>query len=110
MPGDLPGVVALLLRLILAWQVVWGLVAFVAMWRDKGLAAEGQGRTRTPERELHALEARGGWLGSWLAQRAFRHKTRKVAYQRVFRRIALAWALADVLIVAGLILLPAIFN
>ena len=109
MPGDLPGVVALLLRLILAWQVVWGLVAFVAMARDKGLASEA-GRTRTPERELHALEARGGWLGSWLGQRVFRHKTRKVAYQRVFRRIALVWALADVLIVAGLILLPAIFN
>ncbi|GGK89284.1 hypothetical protein GCM10010844_04770 [Deinococcus radiotolerans] len=100
---------ALLLRLILAWQVVWGLVAFVAMARDKGLASEA-GRTRIPERQLHALEARGGWLGSLLAQRGFRHKTRKVAYQGVFRRIALAWALADVLIVAGLILIPIIFN
>ncbi len=109
MPADLPGVVALLLRLALAWQVVWGLVAFVAMARDKGLAAEA-GRTRIPERQLHALEARGGWLGSWLGQRLFRHKTRKVAYQRVFRRIALAWALADVLMVTGLILLPVIFN
>ncbi|WP_233555304.1 DUF1294 domain-containing protein [Deinococcus sp. RM] len=109
MTGDLLGVVALLLRLALAWQVVWGLVAFVAMARDKGLASEA-GRTRIPERQLHALEARGGWLGSWLAQRVFRHKTRKVAYQRVFRRIALAWALADVLIVAGLLLLPATFN
>ncbi len=110
MPGDILGVVALLLRLALAWQVVWGLVAFVAMSRDKGLAAEGRGRTRIPERQLHALEARGGWLGSWLGQRVFRHKTRKVAYQRVFRRIALAWALADVVIVAGLLLLPAIIN
>lgn len=109
MPGDVLGVVAPLLRLLLAWQVVWGLVAFVAMARDKGLASEA-GRTRIPERQLHALEARGGWLGSWLAQGVFRHKTRKVAYQRVFRRIALAWALADVLIVAGLLLLPAIFN
>jgi len=108
-PGDVLGVVAPLLRLLLAWQVVWGLVAFVAMARDKGLASEA-GRTRIPERQLHALEARGGWLGSWLAQGVFRHKTRKVAYQRVFRRIALAWALADVLIVAGLLLLPAIFN
>ncbi|GGR82886.1 DUF1294 domain-containing protein [Deinococcus sedimenti] len=109
MPGDILGVAALLLRLLLAWQVVWGLVAFVAMWRDKGFAGEA-GRTRIPERQLHALEARGGWLGSWLGQRVFRHKTRKVAYQRVFRRIALAWALADVVIVASLILLPVVFN
>ena len=90
---------ALLLRLLVAWQVVWGLVAFVAMWRDKGLAGD-PGRIRMPERQLHALEARGGWLGSWLGQQAFRHKTRKAAYQRVFRRIALVWALVDLLALA----------
>ena len=98
MPGSLADVVGLLLRVFVVWQVVWGLVAFVAMARDKGLAGEA-GRTRIPERQLHALEARGGWLGSWAAQQVFRHKTRKVAYQRAFLRIALVWAVADLLAV-----------
>ncbi len=81
----------LLFRAFVVWQVGWGLVAFVMVWRDKGLARSGRGRTA--ERDLHRAEAWGGWLGSFAAQQVFRHKTRKVAYQRVFRRIAAGWAL-----------------
>nr|WP_232337469.1 DUF1294 domain-containing protein [Deinococcus arboris] len=78
--------------LFVVWQVVWGLVAFVTMWRDKRLAQER--RTRIPEAQLHHLEAWGGWLGSGLAQVTLRHKTRKKIYQRVFRRSASLWLIA----------------
>ncbi|GHF28145.1 uncharacterized membrane protein YsdA (DUF1294 family) [Deinococcus metalli] len=77
------------LRVFVAWQVVWGLIAFVSVWRDKVLASGG--RRRVPERTLHRTEAWGGWLGSFVAQRVFRHKTRKAPYQRAFLRIAACW-------------------
>ncbi|UBV43721.1 DUF1294 domain-containing protein [Deinococcus taeanensis] len=99
----------LLLRLFVAWQLLWGLVAFVSVWRDKRLAQ--QGRARLPERQLHALEAWGGWLGSWAAQLVFRHKTRKRTYQRIFRRRMLWWSAAWVLgLLASVALHRGLFN
>lgn len=100
---DSADAVGLALLAFTAWQIAWGVVAFVAVWRDKRLAQAG--RSRTPERQLHALEARGGWLGSGLAQLVFRHKTRKETYQRAFRRIILWWGLAWVacLVVAAVV-------
>ncbi|WP_230295863.1 DUF1294 domain-containing protein [Deinococcus sp. 6GRE01] len=91
-PLNVPALLDTLLRAFVAWQVVWGLVAFVAVWRDKQLAQAREGRL--PEATLHRFERLGGWAGSWAAQQAFRHKTRKVAYQRTFRRICLWWAVA----------------
>ncbi|MFC4639328.1 DUF1294 domain-containing protein [Deinococcus hohokamensis] len=88
--------------LFLLWQIVWGLVAFGAMWRDKRRAVHH--RPRTPERTLHRLEAWGGWLGSLLAQQVFRHKTRKPTYQLVFRRAAAFWLLLNVGMLAALAL------
>src|SRR5690606_35054459 len=44
----------------------------------------GTGGRRTPESVLHTIELLGGWPGSLLAQRTFRHKNRKIAYQVVF--------------------------
>lgn len=87
-----------LFRLFATWQFGWGLLAFFAISRDKQLAAEG--RTRIPERKLHEYELWGGWAGSFIAQQVFRHKTRKVAYQREFRLIALAWIAAWAVILA----------
>lgn len=89
---NVPALLDTLLRVFVAWQVVWGLVAFVAVWRDKQLAQAREGRL--PEATLHRFERLGGWAGSWAAQQVFRHKTRKVAYQRLFRRICLWWAVA----------------
>jgi len=51
------------------------LVSFVTYGVDKRRAAVG-GR-RVPERTLLLLAFLGGWPGSILAQRQFRHKTRK---------------------------------
>ncbi|WP_162485403.1 DUF1294 domain-containing protein [Deinococcus deserti] len=68
------------------------MVAFIAMGHDKRLAT--QLRRRTPEKNLHRLEAWGGWAGSLAAQLLLRHKTRKASYQRIYRPIALGWVTA----------------
>jgi uncharacterized membrane protein YsdA (DUF1294 family) len=62
-------------------------VTFVTYWIDKRAAV--QGRRRISERTLHSMELLGGWPGAFLAQRAFRHKTRKISYQMVFWGIVL---------------------
>lgn len=76
---NVPALLDTLLRAFVAWQVVWGLVAFVAVWRDKQLAQAREGRL--PEATLHRFERLGGWAGSWAAQ-------------QVFRGICLWWAVA----------------
>ncbi|WP_309397696.1 DUF1294 domain-containing protein [Cerasicoccus maritimus] len=47
------------------------------------------GAWRIPESTLHLLELAGGWPAAYVAQRAFRHKTSKTAYQFTFWAIAL---------------------
>ena len=91
------GALAVAFRVFVAWQVVWGVIAFVTVWRDKVLASGN--RRRVPERTLHRAEAWGGWLGSFVAQQVFRHKTRKATYQRVYRPIALCWLVAWVAVI-----------
>lgn len=39
---------------------------------------------RIPESTLHLGEMLGGWPGAFLAQRRYRHKTKKISYQIVF--------------------------
>lgn len=70
---------------ILVYLVV-SAVAFILHAVDKGRA--GTGARRVPEATLHALELLGGWPGALLAQRYYRHKTRKTSYQVVFWLIA----------------------
>jgi uncharacterized membrane protein YsdA (DUF1294 family) len=70
------------------WYAVASLIAFAAYAADKGQAgAEGP---RISERALHALEAMGGWPGALVAQRQFRHKTRKTRFQVIFWLIVTA--------------------
>jgi uncharacterized membrane protein YsdA (DUF1294 family) len=70
------------------WYAVASLIAFATYAVDKGQAgAEGP---RVSERALHALEAIGGWPGALVAQRQFRHKTRKPRFQLIFWLIVTA--------------------
>lgn len=64
------------------------LAAFAAYAADKAQA--GAGRRRVSERTLHLLGAVGGWPGALVAQRYFRHKTRKPRFQVIFWLIVLA--------------------
>ncbi|MEM1183171.1 MAG: DUF1294 domain-containing protein [Acidobacteriota bacterium] len=73
--------------------VVPSLVAFGLIARDKRLATKG--RRRIPESTLHGVELVGGWPGSFLAQRHFRHKTIKRSYRLKFWLIILFYQLVS---------------
>ena len=49
---------------------------------DKSAARHG--RWRASERTLHLLALIGGWPGALVAQRIFRHKSRKASFQATF--------------------------
>lgn len=66
----------------LVFYAALSLLAFLCYGIDK-LAAR-RGGSRIPERRLHLLALLGGWPGALLAQRLFRHKSRKRAFQRMF--------------------------
>ncbi len=57
-------------------------VAFFAYALDKSAAEKGQWRTQ--EGTLHLFSLVGGWPGALLAQKAFRHKSKKREFQTVF--------------------------
>ena len=58
------------------------LAAAVSYAADKTAARSG--RWRTAERTLHVLALIGGWPGALIAQRVFRHKSRKPSFQIAF--------------------------
>lgn len=58
------------------------LVTVLAYWQDKRAAV--RGAWRVPEITLHTLEFLGGWSGAFLAQKLFRHKTKKRSFQAMF--------------------------
>mgnify|MGYP001942447026 CR=1 FL=1 len=55
------------------------LVCFLFYGLDKRSAKKGT--WRTPEFNLHVIEALGGWPGALLAQLCFRHKTQKKSFK-----------------------------
>jgi uncharacterized membrane protein YsdA (DUF1294 family)/cold shock CspA family protein len=81
----------------LLYLIVSG-VTFWAYGSDK-LAAVNY-RWRTSENTLHWLSLLGGWPGALLAQRRYRHKTRKANFQAIYwltvvlNCTALAWAVS----------------
>jgi len=62
-------------------------LAALNLWLDKRFAIAS--RSRVPEATLHLFELTGGWPGSFLAQRFFRHKISKRSYQSIFWLIVL---------------------
>lgn len=64
---------------------LYGVMSLGALWAyrsDKRAAAEG--RWRTPESTLHLIALCGGWPGALLAQRWFRHKSKKTEFLWTF--------------------------
>ena len=57
-------------------------VAGIVYGTDKSAAQ--RGGWRTPERTLHVLALMGGWPGAVVAQRVFRHKSRKRSFRFAF--------------------------
>jgi uncharacterized membrane protein YsdA (DUF1294 family)/cold shock CspA family protein len=67
---------------VLAWYVVLSVVTFLLYGWDK-VSASG-GHWRTQESTLNGLALLGGWPGAWIAQHAWRHKSRKTSFQVAF--------------------------
>ena len=72
----------------LDWRVAAGYLAVLSvatslLYRTDKLRAQ-TGGWRTPEATLHLLELAGGWPAAFVAQRTFRHKISKPAYQLTF--------------------------
>jgi uncharacterized membrane protein YsdA (DUF1294 family) len=67
---------------LLAAYALLSVITFAMYGIDK--AAAGKGRRRTPEATLLFAGLIGGWPGALIAQRLFRHKTRKQPFQAIF--------------------------
>ncbi len=88
-------------RWFVGFYALMSVLSFSLYGLDK--RASVRGGWRTPEARLHLVELLGGWPGALLAQRVFRHKTRKTSFRVVFylavaaNLVALGWLLfADV--------------
>ncbi len=68
--------------IILTLYLIASIITFLVYAHDK--AAAKHNRWRTKESTLHSLALLGGWAGALLAQKVLRHKSSKVAFQRVF--------------------------
>ncbi|UYG05898.1 DUF1294 domain-containing protein [Halomonas sp. LR3S48] len=66
----------------LAAYALLSVITFAMYGIDK--AAAGKGGRRTPEATLLFAGLIGGWPGALIAQRLFRHKTRKQPFQIIF--------------------------
>ena len=79
------------MRSVIAYYVLMSTLAFALYGVDKRRAA--RGAWRISEATLHTIELLGGWPGSLLGQRMFRHKWRKTSYVVVFWTIVAAHVL-----------------
>ncbi len=64
---------------VLGAMLILQLISFIQLRRDKKKAEADEWRISEPS--LHMLEFLGGWPGSFVAQRRYRHKTAKRSYQ-----------------------------
>lgn len=87
---------------VFVYAVAVNLLAYAAMAFDKTLA-ENKSR-RISEATLLNLAILGGGIGTLVAQRSFRHKTRKEPFRSRLNAIILLQLLVLVALVIGLIL------
>ena len=72
------------LLLLVVFQMVFiNITTFAAYGIDKRAAK--RGKWRISENNLHTLEFLGGWLGAYVAQKIYRHKTSKTSYRRMYK-------------------------
>lgn len=72
------------LLLFVVFQLISiNITTFIAYWVDKRAAV--RRGWRVSENTLHTLEFLGGWLGAWIAQKVFHHKSSKKSYQRMYK-------------------------
>ena len=64
------------------YYLVLSLVTFILYAVDKSAAQKGSWRIQ--ESTLHLFSLAGGWLGAMIAQKIFRHKTKKQPFRTVF--------------------------
>ncbi len=70
--------------LFLVFQLVTiNFTTFLAYGLDKRAAIKKA--WRIPENELHTLEFLGGWIGAFIGQKVFRHKTAKKSFQNMYK-------------------------
>lgn len=67
---------------VCAWYLVLSVLTFFLYGWDK-VSARG-GHWRTQESTLNGLAMLGGWPGAWIAQHAWRHKSRKESFLAAF--------------------------
>lgn len=71
------------LLLFLVFHLVCiNITTFIAYGVDKHAAVRKQ--WRIPENDLHTLEFLGGWIGAFIGQKFFHHKTAKKSFQRMY--------------------------
>ena len=59
------------------------ITTFIAYGIDKRAAIN---KTwRVPEKDLHTLEFMGGWIGAFIGQKFFKHKTSKKSFQATYK-------------------------
>ena len=71
-----------MLTIILLWYFAASVATVAAYGFDKSAAERNQWRVK--ESTLHLLALLGGWPGAFIAQRMFRHKSRKPSFQARF--------------------------
>lgn len=86
------------LMLFAVFQIVTiNFTTFIAYGIDKLAAIRND--WRVPESDLHMLEFLGGWIGAWLAQKIFHHKTAKKSFQNMYKLMIVLEFVAILLIV-----------
>ena len=59
------------------------ITTFIAYGVDKRAAI--RKAWRVPEKDLHTLEFLGGWVGAFIGQKFFKHKTAKKSFQATYK-------------------------
>ena len=86
---------------VIAYVFAVNLLAYATMAFDKAMAKNGS--QRIPESTLLTLAIIGGSIGTAIAQKTIRHKTRKEPFRSRLARILLLQVLAVIAIEVGLL-------